>query len=198
MRILKLGLLLIAAVCIVVTPFYLGIFSNDSENASRASGAAVTLAPINTLVPQVTSVSERQSAVVAEAVVRVDTPELPPANGYLARVLLDSPEDVKKALLRAEELYARGDVSGGEEPLAFVLHGPEVQIFFKGNYQRYKTIVDLAAKLSAFKVVDVRVCETRVSVLGETPEALPPFVETVPYGPAEIDRLVVEKQYVYF
>ncbi|WP_086930968.1 DsrE family protein [Agarilytica rhodophyticola] len=119
-------------------------------------------------------------------------------NGYLARIMLDSPEEVEKALLRAEELYKKGAVSGADNPLAFVLHGPEVQIFFKDNYEQYKSIVDLAARLSAFKVVDVKVCSNRLDRLGETEAVLPAFVETVPFGPQEVERLIVKEKYVYF
>lgn len=135
--------------------------------------------------------SESQLAQIAESA-------LEPANGYLARIFLNSPDDVESALLRAEELYQRGEVSADDEPLAFVLHGPEVQIFFKDNYQKYSSIVDLAAKLSAFNVVDIKVCKTRLGVLGESDEVLPPFIETVPFGPVEVDRLLVEEQYIYF
>lgn len=119
-------------------------------------------------------------------------------NGYLARIMLDSPEEVEKALLRAEELYKNGKVSDADNPLAFVLHGPEVEIFFKDNYEQYKSIVDLAARLSAFKVVDVKVCSNRLNRFGETKEALPAFVETVPFGPQEVERLIVKEKYVYF
>jgi len=120
------------------------------------------------------------------------------ANGYLARIMLDSPGEVEQALRRAEKLYNDGAVQEGDNPLAFVLHGPEVEIFFKDNYQQYKTIVDLAAKLSAFNVVDVKVCRARLSALGGDDSVLPAFVDTVPFGPAEVDRLVDEEEYVYF
>ena len=123
--------------------------------------------------------------------------ELEP-NGYLARVLLNSPEDVNKALLRAEELFSSGKVGPGDKPMAFVLHGPEVKIFFKDNYEQYRSIVDLAAKLTAFNVVNVKVCRTRMRGMGERESTLVPFVGTVPYGPAEIKRLVDKERYVYF
>ncbi len=194
MRFLRGGLTALVAVCIIAAPFYLGVFplkKSLSLSADKVlpSGAVVV------------GGGETQADVVVSSLsttLRVELPELPPANGYLARVLLDSPEDLQKALLRAEELHARGDVAREDKALAFVLHGPEVQIFFKDNYQRYKPIVDLAAKLSAFNVVDVRVCETRIGLLGKSSENLPPFVQTVPFGPAEIKRLIVEEQYVYF
>lgn len=142
--------------------------------------------------------SSDQYAVSDSQLARLTLNALEPANGYLARIFLNSPDDVERALLRAEELYRRGDVSADDEPLAFVLHGPEVQIFFKDNYSKYSTIVDLAAKLSAFKVVDIKVCKTRLGVLGQSDEVLPPFIKTVPFGPLEVERLLMEEQYVYF
>lgn len=118
--------------------------------------------------------------------------------GYLARIDLNSPADVESALLRAESWFHSGKLAPGQPPLAFVIHGPEVAIFFRENYQKYRPIVDLAAKLSAFEVVDVRVCETSTSDLDHTRGHLQPFVDTVPFGPAEIERLVSEENYLYF
>ncbi|WP_018015245.1 hypothetical protein [Teredinibacter turnerae] len=118
--------------------------------------------------------------------------------GYLARIDLNSPSDVESALLRAESWFRSGKLASGQPPLAFVIHGPEVAIFFRENYEKYRPIVDLAAKLSAFEVVNVRVCETSTSDLGHAVGHLQPFVDTVPFGPAEIERLVNEEKYLYF
>ncbi|WNO09607.1 acyl-CoA transferase [Teredinibacter sp. KSP-S5-2] len=118
--------------------------------------------------------------------------------GYVARIALDSPEDLKRALLRAESLYLDGKVEEVGKPLAFIIHGPEVEIFFKENYQQYKEIVDIAARLTAFKVVEVQVCETRMGVQGKEKSSLVPFVGTVPFGPSAIDELINKKDYVYF
>lgn len=120
------------------------------------------------------------------------------AEGYLARVQLNSPEELEKALLRADELFRLGLANQVQSPLAFVLHGPEVAIFFRENYERYKPLVDLAARLSALGVIEVNVCRTRMGVLGREPSVLLPFVGTVPFGPAEIDRLINEEKFVYF
>lgn len=168
-------------------------------------GVFIFVAPEPALTSQVESPVEKSSSLkqleqseAGRAEVFDPAPEMSPANGYLARIMMDSPEDLEKALKRAEELYERGIVSSEDNPLAFVIHGPEVRIFFKDNYQKYKSIVDLAAKLSAFNVVDVRVCETRMSTFGENPNVLPPFVDTVHFGPAEVERLVAEEGYLYF
>jgi intracellular sulfur oxidation DsrE/DsrF family protein len=68
----------------------------------------------------------------------------------------------------------------------------------RDRYQKNKHLVDLAARLTAFNVVDIRVCETRMGVLGQPVSSLVPFVSTVPFGPAEVDRLVNEEEYLYF
>lgn len=125
-------------------------------------------------------------------------PESSNANGYVARILNDSPEEVADALSRAEKLYANGELPQGANPISIILHGPEVEIFFKDKYDEYKKIVDLAAKLSAFGVVDVRVCETRTGVMGRDRSSVHSFIGTVPFGPSEVKRLLDQQSYVYF
>jgi uncharacterized protein len=120
------------------------------------------------------------------------------ANGYVARILNDSPDEVANALSRAEMLYSDGKLPAGANPIAIILHGPEVEIFFKDNYEQYKMIVDLAARLSAFGVIDVRVCETQTGIMGRSRSSIHPFIGTVPFGPTEIKRLLDQQNYVYF
>ena len=120
------------------------------------------------------------------------------SGGYLARILNDSPEEVAEALKRAESLYLEGKFPTDSDPIAIVLHGPEVEIFFKDKYDEYKNIVDLAARLSAFGVVDVRVCETQSGIMGRSHSSIHPFIGTVPFGPTEVRRLLNQQNYVYF
>ncbi|MBX2807587.1 MAG: acyl-CoA transferase [Cellvibrionaceae bacterium] len=120
------------------------------------------------------------------------------ASGYVARIYNDSPEEVAEALKRADVLYQEGGFPENSSPIAIVLHGPEVEIFFKEKYDEYKKIVDLAAKLSAFGVVDVRVCETQTGIMGRRRSSLHSFIGTVPFGPTEIRRLLDQQNYVYF
>jgi intracellular sulfur oxidation DsrE/DsrF family protein len=119
--------------------------------------------------------------------------------GYLGRIELNNPEEVTAALRRAEKFY---HVEGMREskipPLVLVVHGLEVGVFFKENYSMYKSIVDLAAKLAAFRVIDIRVCEASAQIMGLDIETRFPFVGTVPYGPTEITRLIEVEKYVYF
>lgn len=124
--------------------------------------------------------------------------ELPTASGYLAQLDTASPDGLQMALRRAEVLFLNGRLQGQMSPASFVLHGPEVSVFFRDNYQQHKGLVDLAARLSAFGVIDIQVCETQTGVLGRDRTHLMPFVGTVPFGPAEEERLIQREGYVYF
>jgi intracellular sulfur oxidation DsrE/DsrF family protein len=119
--------------------------------------------------------------------------------GYLVRIDQNKPEEVEAALLRAEAFYLESSpLLSKSPPIALVLHGPEVEIFFRENYKRYKNIVDLAARLSAFQVVDIKICRTRLRFLEQDEMSLFPFVGTVAFGPDEIARLTEEEGYVRF
>ena len=63
-------------------------------------------------------------------------------------------------------------------------------IFFSSrNYSKYQNIVDLAAKLDAFDVFYFKMCDASAANLGLEESEVPPFIEFVPYGPDEIERL---------
>lgn len=118
--------------------------------------------------------------------------------GYLARIELNEPQEVKAALSRALDLYEEGELDEKVPPLAFVLHGPEVSIFLQENYTKHRDIVDLAERLTKLNIVNVRVCETRLNLLKQNRRSLVSFVETVPLGPREVRRLIDEEAYRYF
>ena len=118
---------------------------------------------------------------------------------YLIDIELHTEEELLQALKRSELLLNQGILSRqSPSPVRFVLHGPEVKILLLQNYPRYKDTVDLAARLSAFGVVDLKVCETWLGSNHVNPEELPPFVGTVRYAPSEIRRLMEEEDYIYF
>ena len=58
--------------------------------------------------------------------------------------------------------------------------------------------MDLAARLTAFGVVKIQICETQTGVLGRNKSNLLPFVGTVPFGPAEERRLLQQEGYLQF
>lgn len=121
----------------------------------------------------------------------------PAPTGYLARIEHNSPQEIEAALSRAEELFEKGLFKDNKRPIKLVLHGPEIEVFFKDKYSDHKTLVDLAAKLHSLGIIDVNVCETQTGVLGRSPENLHQFISTVPFGPTEVKRLS-KKGYVSF
>jgi len=119
------------------------------------------------------------------------------SKNYVARIQVHTPEELESFLIRADEYVDKGAKFPSDEPIAVILHGPELQVFDRKNYQKYKHIVSMAARLEAFNVIDVRVCEVQMQLDGVGRGDLPAFVDSIPFGPAEVDRLL-RKGYEYF
>lgn len=118
---------------------------------------------------------------------------------FLAHIEVHTVDELNKLLKRSEQLFDDGKlVPGKDTAVAFVLHGREASSLFSENYKNNKSMVDLAARLSAFDVVDIKVCKTWMGGKGLDESQLPPFIGTVPLGPAEERRLLNEEAYVYF
>lgn len=118
---------------------------------------------------------------------------------YVAAIELHTSAELFSVLERADQLLMDG-VAPQSEPatVTFVLHGAEVISLLRQNYRQNKTMVDLAARLSALGVVEIMACETWMGGNGVAGEDLQPFVKTVSYGSEEIRRLVEEEGYLYF
>jgi uncharacterized protein len=84
------------------------------------------------------------------------------------------------ALLRATHEFGPREI----EPLKVVIvsHGPELVVFAKKNYGKYKDIVDRAASL-AKQGVRFEICRNAATAEGFAPEDLYGFVTMVPAGP---------------
>lgn len=119
-------------------------------------------------------------------------PQRSPAHNLLADVSLHTVEELDLLFERIERLLDR-PLSEGEQPLvSLVLHGPEVEFFALKNYDRYKSVVDRAAKLAALGAVDISICQTRMKHYGIASDEVPSFLRQVPYGPGEVQRLLDE------
>lgn len=116
---------------------------------------------------------------------------------YLARIEVHTATELQALLQRAGTLYQQQNLDA-DGPIVFVLHGSEARTLLRDNYQANKELVDLAARLSAFEVVAIRVCERWMGWQRLEMRELMPFVETVPNGPAEINRLLEREGHVYF
>ncbi|MFC3152433.1 hypothetical protein ACFOEK_15465 [Litoribrevibacter euphylliae] len=124
---------------------------------------------------------------------------VPNAQGlYVAKVELHTPEELKDLFDRAEDfLSSHQEYSSSGSPIEVVLHGPEVRLFQRKNYQQYKMLVDQAARLDAYKIIDVRICEVWMAQDGVQHSDLPPFVDTVPNGPL-YKRQLIKQGYQHF
>ncbi len=117
----------------------------------------------------------------------------------LAEIRLHSVDELTELLHRAEQWFDSEDYSlWPASPVTFLLHGNEGKVFLRENYRQHKTLVDLAARLSALNVVDIKVCETWMGEERLDPTTLLPFVSTVPSGVTEVERLLRDEAYIYF
>ncbi len=151
--------------------------------------AAVRLASL--LLAMVMAMVMSLSAMAQEAT--------PDEQHYVADIELQTVEEFRQLLDRAEQLLLEGAIPQGDvAKVTFVLHGPVVGNLLRQNYLANKKTVDLAASLSAMGVIEIKACRTWMGSHGVKEEDLQPFVETVAYGPAEVQRLAQEKNYIYF
>ena len=122
----------------------------------------------------------------------VPPPTIESEQRFVADVNVHTVEELELLFARVEQLLDRP--RGADEPplISVALHGPEVEFFALQNYQKYKSVVDHAAKLSALGAVDISICRTQMRVRGIEPDQVPAFLNQVPYGPGEVERLVVE------
>jgi intracellular sulfur oxidation DsrE/DsrF family protein len=118
---------------------------------------------------------------------------------FVAAIELHTTAELHAVLERADQLLADG-VALQSEPasVTFILHGPEARSLLRQNYLQNKATVDLAARLSALGVVDIKACETWMGGNGVNPDNLQPFVGTVNYGPREVRRLIEDEGYILF
>src|SRR3990170_6984582 len=63
---------------------------------------------------------------------------------YLFNVTLHTPEEIAGLLTRAEELARTVRADSRRTSIVLVLHGPEIEIFARKNYQRFQKTVGKA------------------------------------------------------
>ena len=123
----------------------------------------------------------------------------PEQQRYVADIELETSAELLELLRRARHLFGKGMVDQeGESRVSFVLHGPVIRDLLRQNYSGNRELVDLAASLTALQVVDIKACQTWMTVNAVNEGELQPFVETVSFAPGEVSRLRVEKNYLDF
>lgn len=127
-----------------------------------------------------------------------ETPNMYAADEHwIAYLQAHSPEELSSILGRAESLLDSAEGYPSQSPIALILHGEETRAFLKANYSSNRALVDQAARLDAYNVIDVQVCETWMRDNAVSADQLPPFVSTVPYGP-DVEQQLLEQGYDHF
>ncbi len=108
---------------------------------------------------------------------------------YMFNITLHTPEEIEGMLNRAEMLSQTTRNLKRSAGIALVLHGPEIEVFARANYKKYRNIVDKAAKLDGDSVIEIKICKTQMDNMNIKEDDLPAFIEIVPYGPDEEKRL---------
>jgi len=111
---------------------------------------------------------------------------------YLYDISEHSIEDLKLLLQRAEEITQAGAEKLEDLEIVMILHGPDIGWFTLDSYDNNKELVDLAKRLDTFDIIDLKVCETTMENMKIDRNQLPAFIESVPYAPDELNRLLNE------
>ena len=103
-------------------------------------------------------------------------------------------EQLDAILNRADQL--KGQFSPNDfGRIELILHGMELNLFRKKNYQKYMRIVEKARALDQQNLVDIKACQTVMQSLMIDQSELPDFIEQIPYAPAEIEQLEIKKKF---
>ena len=121
--------------------------------------------------------------------IQIPEPEIE-NKSYLFDVSMHTIEELEALLTRAEEVSQTHPKDFEDLEIVMIIHGPDIEWFTHKNYEYNQKLVDLAARLDAYDVIDMKVCERTMQKRGVVPEDIPDFIESVPYAPTEIDRLL--------
>ncbi|WP_430460460.1 DsrE family protein [Thalassolituus sp. LLYu03] len=149
--------------------------------------AALTIPAWADLTPLQEPVTDAQPAQVMETPAAV-VQEAVAGSRYQAVLMLHTEQELRDFLSRADALAGQSNYQRGE-PVAVVLYGDEIGLFARTHYRENKALVDLAARLDAFNVVDLKVCQQWLGKSGLQAADLPSFLQPVDDGAAEIQRL---------
>lgn len=116
------------------------------------------------------------------------------AEGQFIDIAPKSKADIELILNTLDDAIANNE--SALPPIVMMLHGQEAHRFLRGNYPANKALVDQAAKLAAYKVIKVQICSVWLKNNNYGSDALFPFVEAVPFGAGELERLAREEGYI--
>ena len=134
--------------------------------------------------------TKRASALIVVLAISLGSFAAAAADSFYLEVSPKSPGDLARLMDALEASFDEALVR--REPVVIVLHGEEAGIFTRQSYAENRTLVDRAALLDAYNLIDMRMCETWMSNNNIQKSDLLPFIDTVPYAPEEIRKLRTE------
>ena len=143
----------------------------------------------NDRITGVTDVRNSPPPVETERTSAIEIPEIETGiKQYIFDVNGHTIAELQGLLNRADEINESQRDEFRELDIILVLHGPDINIFTYQNYSQNKQLIDLAARLDAFGIIDIKICETSMSELGISRDEFPPFIEPVPYAKKTIEE----------
>lgn len=118
------------------------------------------------------------------------------ANGEFIDIAPKSAEQIQLILNTLDETI-NNNVKG-LPPIVMMLHGDEAHRFLRRNYPHNKEMIDQTAKLAAYDVIEVQICSLWMKSNNYDESELFPFVSSVPFGEAELERLAGEEGYTEY
>lgn len=107
---------------------------------------------------------------------------------YLFDITNHSLPELEALLERAEEVSQTQSPEYKDLEIVMIIHGPDIEWFRQQNYAENKKLIDLAARLDKYDIIDMQVCERTLKYHGVEREEIPEFIESVPYAPIEIEN----------
>ncbi|MFT5394992.1 MAG: intracellular sulfur oxidation DsrE/DsrF family protein [Gammaproteobacteria bacterium] len=135
----------------------------------------------------VSSPTEKETVIVQKEAPVISEPEIE-NKSYLFVVKNHSIEELEALLARAEAVSQSKPEDFEDLEIVMVIHGPDIDFFTNQNHENNSQLLDVAARLDAFNVIDMKVCETTMIMRGVERQDIPSFIESVPFAPTEIKQ----------
>lgn len=120
------------------------------------------------------------------------------ASGEFIDIYPKTEQDIELILETLEGNIQAPSADSSTPPILMMLHGPQAELFLRSTYSSNKMLVDQTAKLAAYGVLEVQICELWLRRNNHSKTELFPFISTVPYGASELTRLEEEEGYTEY
>jgi intracellular sulfur oxidation DsrE/DsrF family protein len=145
----------------------------QEQSAEKPNMASITA---NTTEPPVQNYERNTNKVIIEN------------KNYLFNVKGHSLSEIEALLERTEQVTTTQSSEYQDLEIVMVIHGPDIEWFTQQSHVDNQKLLDLAARLDARDIVDMKVCETTMEHHGVERKDIPRFIDTVPYAPTEIEN----------